>query len=179
MLRITSGLMLILLTACSGSDTARPVPASSPTATAAPPAPAPATLPAAVPDILVPINPSEKSVSPAEKLAARALATDLMKVMQSLEGVVDDSTIMNDTTRYGRYFYSVIDPQLVRWQKLADASQNDPFGNLGYCREAGQALASLGQMVHAKSFGQQFLDERRSQYAEAFPKCQLALRSSS
>ena len=177
MLRITSGLMLILLTACSGSDTARPVPASSPTAAAG--ASAPATMPAAVPDILVPANPSEMSVSPVEKLAARALALDLLRVMHSLEGVVDDSTIMDDTTRYGRYFYSVIDPPLVRWQKMADTSQNDPFGNLGYCREAGQALASLGQMVHAKSFGQQFLDERRSQYAEALPKCQLALRSSS
>lgn len=177
MLRIASGLMLILLTACSGSDTARPVPASTSTAAAAPLAPA--TTPTAAPDILVPANPGEMSASPAEKLAARALALDLLKVMQSLEGVVDDSTIMDDTTRYGRYFYSVIDAPLVRWQKMADTSQNDPFGNLGYCREAGYALASLGQMVHSKSFGQQFLDERRTQYSEALPKCQRALRSSS
>lgn len=173
MLRIASGLMLILLTACSGSDTARPVPASTPTAAAAPPAPA--TTPTTTPDILVPVNPGEMSASPAEKLAARALALDLMRVMQSLEGVVDDSTIMDDTTRYGRYFYSVIDSPLVRWQQMAESSHSDVFGDLGYCREAARALAHLGEMVHTKKFAPQFMDERRNQYREALPKCKQAI----
>lgn len=110
-------------------------------------------------------------------MAARRLATDLFRVMQSLDGVVDDASIMDDPTRYGRYFYSVINAPLVRWQTMADTAHSDIFDNLGYCREAGQALASLGHMAHTKGFAQQFMDERRGQYSEAVQKCQSVIKA--
>lgn len=174
MRRIVAGMMLILLTACSDSD---PAPASAPADTVS--LPVPAITQTAEMDIDLPTSPGDKPASKADKQQAQALAADLLRVMLTLEGVVDDSSIMDDTARYGRYFSSAIDAPLVRWQKMADAGHSDLFGNMGYCREAGQALASLGQMVHAKGFAQQFIDERRGQFTDALPKCQLAIKARS
>lgn len=118
-------------------------------------------------------------VSNSEKLAAKTLAEDLLRVLLNLEVVVDDSNIMNDATRYGRYFSSVLEAPLLRWQRMNETSKSDVFGDLGYCRQAGRALSSLGEMVYRKGFSQQFLDERRAQYAEALPKCQQAIKARS
>lgn len=176
------GLMLVFLTACGKTEqsTTNVAPAVSD----GPPAPVPAGFyPAATNaqvelSIVVPINPHEKPASPAAKQEAKAIAVELLTVMLNLENVVDDSSIMYDTSRYGRYFYRVMEEPLTRWQKLTDASHSDVFGHLGYCREAARALANLGDMVHAKNFALQFLDERRAQYKEALPKCQGAIANS-
>lgn len=152
MLRRVSGLMLIFLAACSGYD---PAPAAS-----ASPAPAPA------PSVSAP---------PADRLAVKKAASALLGVMLDLEHVVDDSNVMDNNERYGRYFSRPIEEPLNRWQTMRDASGSDDVGDLGYCRDAARALASLGEMVHVKGFAPQFVDERRAQYREALPKCQRAL----
>ncbi len=182
------GLTLIFLTACGKNEqAATPLPqavaASSgtpslagfyPPRTSAQGISAPEEL-----NIVVLVDQNEKPASPAEKKAAKAAAEELLRVMLDLESVVDDSSIMNDTWRYGRYFYRAIEDPLTRWQKMTESSSIDIFGDLGYCREAGRSLATLGDMLHSKGLAQEFLDKQRTRYAEALPKCQLAIKAAS
>lgn len=152
MIRISSALMLVLLTACSRDE-----PGSQVVSAAAPLAPA-------------------VDVHAIDKIQAKAAAVHLFEVMRALEGVVDNSDDMEDAVRYGRYFYRPLETELRDWPLMSDP-RFEIYADLNYCRDAARHLSRLGERIHSKKYAQSFLDSARADFKEALPKCEHAIKA--